>query len=278
MTDTQLKEHLHAVVRDVEVAPDLLVRARLGGARRLRRRQFTGIAGASLAVAAVAGVLIGVPAVRDHRTDRPPVATTTKTATPTGPWVDPIKTQPGDHYAVLMQHETGGDLAGDAAYLDQVRRVWEAKQRAESSSRHDPLNGNIWAALRGEPRIYWAGNTPAGRIALVVQHYQVPHPDPTVTYALTGIYTLVGIVRDDQNGRPQAGGFVFPYDPSSYPVFDVRDPGRPSLFVVIGLGKRLGWGLTRQQAVPMNFSDGVAVVQVPAASFEKVQFWELPAR
>lgn len=278
MTDTQLKEHLNAVVKDVEVAPDLLARARIGGAHRLRRRQFTGIAGASLAVAAVASVLIGVPAVRDHRSDRPPVATTTKTATPTGPWVDPIKTQPDDHYAVLMQHETGGDLAGDSAYLDQVRMVWGANQRAAMPRHPDPLSGDIWAALRGDPRIYWAGNTPAGRIALVVQHYKVPHPDPSVKYALTGIYTLVGIVRDDPQGRPQFGGFVFPYDPDSNPVFDVREPGRPSLFVVIGLGKRLGWGLTRKQAVPMNFSDGVSVVQVPANIFEKVEFWELPAR
>ncbi|MEV5960373.1 hypothetical protein AB0L70_01340 [Kribbella sp. NPDC051952] len=270
MTDTELKHRLTADVEDIEAPSDLLDRVRLGGARRVRRRGLTAVGAGALAVAAVAAGVVAVPTLRD-RAVQPPAATST-------PWVDPIKAAPDDHYAILMKHDTGGDLAGDRAFLDQVLATWRAKQRAEHGKPGNPLSGNAWDAMIGEPRIYWAGTTPVGRMAIVVQHYKVPHPDPKVKYGLSGIHTLAGLVRDDGHGRLMDGGMVFPYDPSSYPVFSVRDPGKPSLAIVLGMGKRLAWGLTRDKPTPMKFTDGVAVNVIPEEIIERVRFWELPAR
>lgn len=94
------------------------------------------------------------------------------------------------------------------------------------------------------------------RMAVVAQHYRVPNPDPEVKYGKTGIYTLVGLVRDDARGWPAFQGFMEPHDPSSFPIFDVRDPGKPSYFVAVGLGRRLGWGLTPDKLTPLVFDDG----------------------
>jgi hypothetical protein len=285
MTDTQLKERLAADVDDVEAPVDLLERVRAGGARRLRRRRRAGIAGSSLAVAAVAAVLIGVPTVRD-RSDQAPVATPTATptvtptgtATSSGPWVDPIESEPDDHYAVLMTAETGGNLARDAAYREQILTMWQNTRAQESPKPGGPLTGNPWEALRGEPRIYWAANTPAGRMAIVVQHYRAPTPDPEVEYAQKGIYTTVALVRDDAHGRPTFQGFMRPHDPSSFPVFEVRDPGKPSYMVVVSLGRRLGWGPTPDKLTPLVFDDGVAVQQVPDSIFEQAVVDDIRSR
>lgn len=265
MTETELKRRLTAEVDDIEASPEFLQRARRGGARRLRRHRFTAVGAGSLAVAAIAAVVFALPAVRD-RADLGPVAT------PTPAWVDPIAAQPYDRYAALMTPNTGGDLAGDRTYLDQVLAAWHAAQRTEHYDA--PGAGDLWAVLRGEPRIYWAGNTLSGRIAIVVQHYQGPRPTPgnwptkrgpSPTIISNGMSTTVGIVRDDAQGRPKFQEFVIAYDDFMVPYFKIRTAGKPELLVVVGMGQRLGWGLARDKLTPLVFKDGVAVVQVPAA-------------
>jgi hypothetical protein len=284
MTETQLKQRLSAGVEDIDAPSDLIERARLGGARRLRRRRFTAVATGSLVVTAIAGVIIGVPAVRD-RADQAPVAT------PTTPWVDPITPNPYDRYAALMKKDTGGDLAGDGAYLAQVLATWHDTQRKERGQVIDPVARDVWAALRGEPRIYWAGNTPAGRVALLVQHYQGPLPDPAVTPPAkrppqptavstpAGISTVVAMVRDDDQGRPKVREFVTAYDDYSFPYFKIQEAGQPNrLYVVVGMGQRLGWGLSRDKLTPMVFKDGVAVTEMHVAGTDKVYLAPLPSR
>lgn len=284
MTETQLKERLSAGVKDIDAPSDLLDRARLGGARRLRRRRFTAVAASSLAVTAIAAVAF-VPAVRD-RADQPPAATPTTTQ-----WVDPITPNPLDRYAPLMRKETGGDLAGDSAYLAQVLATWHYTQRTERGRLIDPIAGDVWANLRDEPRIYWAGNTPAGRVALLVQHYQGRLPDPPLTSSPKrlhpptaqstpmGIRTVVAMVRDDAQGRPKVREFVTPYDDFSFPYFTIRDPGQADAFyVIVGMGKRLGWGLSHDKLTPMVFEDGVSVTKIPAAVIGRVYIDPLPTR
>jgi hypothetical protein len=276
MTETELKRRLHADVEEILAPSDLVERARLGGDRRLRRRRFAAITAGSLAVVAIAGTAVGVPAYR-NRGGEAPIATPAPTQ-----WVDPYPVRPDDPYAVLMKQDTGGDLANDSRYLADVLAVWAATRRKEQGRSRDPIGGDTWAALRGEPRIYWAGGTPAGRIAIVVQRYEVPHPNPDVKYALTGIYTTVAIVQDDAQGRPEVRGQAFPHNPQAFPVFSVQVPGKPSLVVVVGLGKRLGWGLDANtppgkiQSLP--FRDGVAVLPVPDDQIERVHIEPLPPR
>ncbi|RZT12864.1 hypothetical protein EV649_7233 [Kribbella sp. VKM Ac-2569] len=282
MTETQLKQRLSAGVKDIDAPSDLLDRARLGGARRLRRRRFTAVAAASLAVAAIAGATFAVPAVRD-RADQAQVATPT-------PWTDPITPNPLDRYALLMTGETGGDLAGDSAYLAQVLATWHDTQRKDRGKLIDPVAGDVWANLRGEPRIYWAGNTPAGRIALLVQHYQVPRPSssstitpkvplPTARSTPGGILTVVAMVRDDSQGRPKVREFVTPYDDHSFPYFTIRDPGKSTFFyVIVSMGKRLGWRLSDGTATPFVFKDGVAVTELPIALINRMYIDPLPER
>ncbi|WP_410786535.1 hypothetical protein [Kribbella sp. C-35] len=278
MTETELKRRLTADVDDIEASPEFLARARGGGARRLRRRRLTAVGAGSLTVAAITAAVFALPAVRD-RADQAPVAT------PTPAWVDPIAAQPHDHYAALMKPDTGGDLAGNRAYLDQVLATWDDAQRTEHFV--DPVAGDLWAVLRGEPRIYWAGNTPAGRIAIVVQHYQGPRPKPgswptkrgpSPAVTSNGISTTVGIVRDDARGRPRFQEFVVAYDDFMVPYFKIREAGQPDLIVVVGMGKRLGWGLARDKLTPLMFKDGVAAVQVPAAFAKHGYIGPLPAR
>ncbi|TCC11501.1 hypothetical protein [Kribbella soli] len=280
MTETQLRQRLRAGVNDIDAPSDLLDRARLGGARRLRRRRITALAASSLAVATIAGATFAVPAVRD-RADQAQVATPT-------PWTDPITPNPLDRYAPLMKMETGGNLAGDSAYLAQVLATWHYTQRKERGHLIDPVAGDVWANLRDEPRIYWAGNTPAGRVALMVQHYQVPRPSSTVTPKAprptaqstpSGILTVVAMVRDDSQGRPKVREFVTPYDDHSFPYFTIRDAGQTSAYyVVVGMGKRLGWGLSHDKLTPMVFKDGVAVTKIPAAILGRVYIDPLPER
>ncbi|MGW6201429.1 hypothetical protein ACWF0M_35145 [Kribbella sp. NPDC055110] len=286
MTETYLKERLAADVDDVEAPPDLLDRARIGGVRRLRRRRFTALAGSSLAVAAIAAVAFG-PAVRD-RADQPPAATPTPATTTQ--WVDPITPNPLDRYATLMTKETGGDLAGDSAYLAQVLATWHDTQRKDRGKLIDPVAGDVWAALRAEPRIYWAGSTPAGRIAIMVQHYQGPRPDPSAMPTLkdgrpnpalksNGIGTVVAMVRDDAQGRPQVEEFVTAYDDFSFPYFKIRDPGKSTFFyVVVSMGKRLGWRPPDGRSTPFVFKDGVAVTEIPIGLIDRMYIDPLPAR
>jgi hypothetical protein len=280
MTESQLKQRLSAGVEDIDAPSDLLDRARLGGARRLRRRRITALAASSLAVAAIAGATFAVPTARD-RADQAQVATPT-------PWTDPITPNPLDRYAPLMKKETGGDLAGDSAYLAQVLATWHDTQRKERGHLIDPIAGDVWANLRDEPRIYWAGHTPVGRVALMVQHYQGPRsnsavtpkaPRPTAQSTPSGIGTVVAMVRDDDQGRPEVRQFVTPYDDFSFPYFTIRDPGQAdAFFVVVGMGKRLGWGLSHAELTPMVFTDGVAVTRIPADLIGRVYIDPLPAR
>lgn len=280
MTETQLKQRLSAGVEDIEAPSDLVERSRLGGARRLRRRRFTALAASSLAVAAIAGAIFAVPAVRD-RADQAPVATPT-------PWTDPITPNPLDRYALLMTGKTGGDLAGDSAYLAQVLATWHDTQRKDRGKLIDPVAGDVWANLRGEPQIYWAGSTPAGRIAIMVQHYQVPHPSSTITPKAPlptaqstpgGILTVVAMVRDDSRGRPTVREFVTPYDDYSFPYFTIRDPGKSTFcYVIVSMGKRLGWRLSDGTATPFVFKDGVAVPELPIALINRMYIDPLPER
>lgn len=269
MTDTELKHRLTADVEDIEAPPDLLERVRTGGARRVRRRGLTAVGAGALAVAVVAAGVVAVPALRD-RAVQPPVATAT-------PWVDPITPAADDEFAFLMKGETRGDLAGNKKYLDEVLATYNARQKWQAGQPANPIAGNVAASLRGEPRIYWAGNTPAGRVALVLQHYLTPNPDPHTKYAYKGIHTLFAVIADDEQGRPRWTLTQFQHS-ENQDLFYVATKGSTNVFIAVDMGRRASWGVDPEHATPLRFKDGVAAVVIPPSAVDRAIVWPLRAR
>ncbi|MFC7617180.1 hypothetical protein ACFQV2_30900 [Actinokineospora soli] len=66
-----------------------------------------------------------------------------------------------DPLARLVERPTRGDLAGDTAYLAEVREAWRTGAKTSPN-----LGG---ADLEGDPKVVWAGTTPVGRAAVVAQ-------------------------------------------------------------------------------------------------------------
>ncbi|MFI7059632.1 hypothetical protein ACIBL3_01505 [Kribbella sp. NPDC050124] len=250
MTETELKQRLSAGVDDVEAPPDLLGRARLGGARRLRRRRFLTLTASTLAVAAVGGVAVTAPAVLDRIRDTP-VASTPVAA---------------DLYSFLMATPTRGDLADDQAYLDQVLTVWRTSHRKSAN-----YDRGIFDHLQGNAKVYWAGNTPAGRVAIVAEHSYLRHHD-NIQLDKEGIYTLVGFVVDGKDGKPAMLSDSYPAPGVGLMTGMVATKGDTKALVVLDTGKKTGWsagrtypadGGSRREYTPLRFKDGVAVVELP---------------
>lgn len=250
MTETELKQRLSADVDSVEAPPDLLDRARAGGARRLRRRRFIAVGAIALTSVVVGGVAVTAPTVLDHRTD-PPVAS---------------RPGEGDPYAFLMNGPTRGDLAGDTAYLRQVLEVWRSSHG--KSINHDR---GIFDHLQGDAKVAWAGNTPGGRAAIVVENSDLRNHSNVQLYH-EGVAALVGYVGDDKDGKPAVIGDDYPVPGATQQVgFVVEKNGTKALVVLQMPGKPIGVSMGRTYAedgsvkrtyTPLTFRDRVSVVQL----------------
>ncbi|MFI6680515.1 hypothetical protein [Kribbella sp. NPDC050470] len=250
MTETELKQRLSAGVDDVEAPSDLLDRARLGGARRLRRRRFLALTAGTLAVAAVGGVTVTAPAVLDRLQD-PPAASAPVAA---------------DLYSFLMKTPTRGDLADDQAYLEEVLTAWRTSHRKSPN-----YDRGIFDHLQGNPQVYWAGNTPGGRVAIVAEHSYLRHHD-NIQLDKEGVYTLVGFVVDGKDGKPTMLADSYPAPGAGLMTGMVATKGDTKALVVLDTGKKAGWsagrthgedGGTSREYTPLQFKDGVSVVELP---------------
>ncbi|HET6989226.1 MAG TPA: hypothetical protein VFI00_21545 [Kribbella sp.] len=250
MTETELKDRLSAGVEGIEACPDLVDRARLGGARRLRRRRFVSLTATTLAAVAVGGVAITAPTLLDRLNDIPAAAT-------------PVANDP---YGFLMKGQTRGDLAGDAPYLDQVLTAWRTTHRTSAN-----YGRGIFDHLRGEPKVYWAGNTPAGRVAIVAQYADLRQRGG-LELDRDGVYTLVGFVADGKNGKPAVLADTFPAPKSGLMTGFIAAKGDKLALVVLDTGKKTGWspgrtydeqGGSGRVYTPLRFKDGVGVVALP---------------
>lgn len=168
---------------------------------------------------------------------------------------DPRLTQP-----------TAGDFAGDKEFLNAAARAWrEGLPRSWNADR------GIFDDLRGTPHIYWAGNTPAGPAAVVMQRaYLHPHGNLSAGN-FNQFQTLVGLVAADpadhklklvyDQYQPDHFGppGYFQFGPGDRTVLIV-DSGTPLYFSpapVIGLDGRI----TREW-VRMPVTAGVAVAEI----------------
>jgi hypothetical protein len=166
-----------------------------------------------------------------------------------------------------LTQPTRGDLAGDGQLLADAVRAW----RAGIAVSYNASRG-IFDDLRGQPHVYWAGRTPAGRAAVVMQRsFLHPHGDLSPADA-NHFQTLVGLVavnpRDGQlrlvtdqyraHGFPPSGYFRFgPHDRTVLVV----DGGIPLYFSSVPHHRPDG-KVTRDWQ-PLPVVDGVALTQVP---------------
>lgn len=250
MTETELKQRLSADVDGVQAPPDMLDRARAGGAHRLRRRRFIAAGAIALTTVVVGGVAVSTPAILDHLSE-PPVASIPGD---------------GDPYAFLMNGPTRGDLAGDKAYLEQVLAAWR-KSHGKSINH----SRGIFDHLQNDAMVAWAGNTPGGRAAIVVENSNLRRHSDVQLYR-EGIAALVGYVGDGKDGKPVVIGDDYPVPGAGQQVaFVVEKSGTKALVVLQMPGKQIGVSMGRTYAkdgsvqrtfTPLTFRDRVSVVQL----------------
>ncbi len=264
MTETELKHRLTAAVEDVDAPSDLVHRVRKGGTSRLRRHRLNTLAGAGLALALIGGAGVVVQHVR--------------TSAPVQSYSSGIGS--GDPYGFMMKGRTRGDLAGDKAFLAEAIAAW--KLGREKS--YDKERG-IFDDLRGEPKVYWAGTTPGGKAAILVQNSYL-HQHANIQIDQEGIHALVGYVGTDAKGKAAFVNGSYPAPGSSLVAAFVAGPtGGQQAMVVIDLDKDLGWAAkreytedgSRRKYTPLKFKDGVSVVKVPAGTnLDALELSQLP--
>ena len=136
MDTADLTRAMGAATADLAPRPGFTDDVLRGAKRRRNRRR----AGGALALAAVLGVVTIATSLPDTVT---------------------VPAAPGAELWKLVDRPTRGELADDSAYLAEVRQAWL------TGMDQSPNHGD--RALTGETRIVWAGETPAGRTALVAQ-------------------------------------------------------------------------------------------------------------
>jgi hypothetical protein len=223
MTDLNVHDALDRATGHLDLPPGLLDRVRAGGRRRVVRRRT--LLGAGLAVA-TAGSAAGVW-WRPGGADAMPAS-------------------------IRFDRATRGDLAGDAAYLRQVRDAWRA---------------HVGDQIRtvGEPHVVWAGRTPAGPVALVAQRTppRVASPIGQVEFGLTGFV-------EQRAGRPAAGNMeTMLSEAVNSPAF-LAGPDRTVLVVVdedrpVSFSPSLSWdaqGRPARTFRQLTYRDGASVTSV----------------
>jgi hypothetical protein len=229
---------LERATAGVEPSPTLLRDVRAGGRRRLRRRRATGALALALSVSGAAAVT-SVVMPNDRATVR--------------------------FSGELFDGQEHGDLAGDAAFKTEVIHAWDSSHAtSENASR------GIFDDLRGEPKVVWAGTTPVGRAAVVVQDaYLSEHADIQLDHE--GIYQLIGFVGPGANGSPRVVADTYPAPGTSPDIAWYVDQKR-TLAAALDVGKPLGiswkWtygadGTVGRTYTPLSKHDGIAWLALP---------------
>ncbi|MEU4781811.1 hypothetical protein [Micromonospora sp. NPDC023633] len=234
--ESDVRGVLRRVTDDLVGPPTLLDDVRRGGRRRLLRRR------AVLAALCAAVVAVPVGGALHLRDDGAAV----EVASP------------------LFDEPTRGDLAGDEAYLRQVRQAWRQQARDAGFDGDDPHV--VWA---GDPHVVWAGKTPAGPAAYVAQRADVtrevwqPAGNRTIGYAAFVEPTAAGprvmtleTVTEVTDGNSSAVLLGPRRD-----VLVVRDAGHPVEFSPTL--RYAADGRIERTFQPVAFRDGAAVLSVP---------------
>jgi hypothetical protein len=264
MSDIDLQHRMTTSVETVDAPSDLVDRVRRAGARRLRRRRFTAAAAVALSAVVVAGVATtGSSLLSDHGDAGVAAVRITD-----------------DPYQFLLDRPTRGDLANDQTYLDEVVSTWN-KSHKKSQNQDRGIFDNLW----GDPHVAWAGRTPGGRAAIVVQQsYLRKHDNLQIA---EGLYTLVGFIGEGTDGHSTLIADSYPAPGAGLITGFVTGSPRRAL-VVLDNGKKVGWsskriyaadGSNRLDYAPLKFTDGVSVVPLPPGTdVRTLMLSVLPAR
>jgi hypothetical protein len=152
-----------------------------------------------------------------------------------------------------LNQPTGGDLAGDATVLDDAVRAWR------DGLRYLDGGDGVATALRGEPHVYWAGTTPGGRAAVVLQATAAHDSEAVVGVVAvdpaSAEFRLVGD-RDPADGPRWA----YAFGPGDRTVLALDD-GESMYFSPSS--KTASDGVVTRDWQRMDVTDGVALAQVP---------------
>ncbi|TWP53446.1 hypothetical protein FKR81_05690 [Lentzea tibetensis] len=213
----QLKDAFEAVTENVDVRPGFLGDVMTGARRRRTRKLVITTAVVALIAGGVAGVVL-------TRAGTSEVSTT------------------DERFAL----PTRGELASDQQFLDGARASWRTQTPSAMSQRVDSPED-------APTHVLWAGNTPAGKTAVVLQ---AQHADKSWA-------TSVGLVVNDQlisfesqtAENPQHGVFQFGPKDSVFLVLERSVPVQHSMRATRGQD-----GALSREWRPLTMTDGVAVV------------------
>jgi hypothetical protein len=235
---TELNRLLHDATSDLTPPPGFTDTVLRGGRRRRQRRR--------LAVATSIAVVLAVAA-----------STTLVAASGTE------RTAIGDS---RLAAPTKGNLAGDQAFLDQVLAAWKAGLRWSEEA-----DLGVYDDRRGDPHVYWAGDTPAGRAAVVMQRVH-PHAGTEVAVDGAGLLIAQGLVATDvADGKLKLVSTRNPFaDTPGLADFYQFGRDNRTLLIVDG-GKPLHYSFTVRMENERYFydwqrarpKDGVAIVNLP---------------
>lgn len=214
----QLKQAFEAVTENVDVRPGFLGDVMTGARRRRTRKLLITTAVVALIAGGVSGVLL------------------TRTGTSGISTVDQRFALP-----------TRGELAGDQRLLDGAVASLRTAQKVSGMS-------TTAEAPKGTPtHVLWAGNTPAGRTAVVLQ------AQPTDKSWATSVGLVVNdqlISLESQTGEnPQQGVFQFGPENSVFLALERAVPIQHSMRATRGSDGQLS-----REWRPLSMKDGVSVV------------------
>lgn len=247
MNEADVRNALDRATRHLQPQPDLLERVHTGARRRIVRRHIA-VTAAVVAVIATTAVnaLAGARGPDGYPASEPSVSASAPNPDSWAQyegWTGPYP---------LLEGATRGDLAHDTAFLREATALWE-----KFDSR---------MTLTGEPHVVWAGNTPAGKAAFIAQRGDEP--------GTPVIYGHLGLVEPGPDGRPLIKDFAIMQHPETTdrPITMLIGAKRDVL-VILDTGVKVTYspdfayapdGTIARTFRPVTFTDGAAVIRVPA--------------
>ncbi|MFN2540403.1 MAG: hypothetical protein ABR549_19915, partial [Mycobacteriales bacterium] len=173
-----------------------------------------------------------------------------------------------------------GDLKTDQAFLRDAVTAWNGSHKTSGNA-----SRGIFDDLRGKAHVVWAGNTPAGKAALVEQDAFL-HRHADIVLKHEGIYSLLGFVGVGTDGKPIIVGDTYPTDPGDGVPTNAWfvDPARTVLAVAENgedFGVSTGWiydTKVHRDFVPIPDQDGVGIVHLPKPATAAVHVARLPVQ
>ncbi|SDM99942.1 hypothetical protein [Allokutzneria albata] len=247
-----LERSLRHAVSDVDTPPDFTDRVLVGG----RRRRFRRRAGMATAVAVVTVLVGGLAA-----------------STPA--WLaGPDTTVPADP---RMSEPTRGDLAKDSAFLDKVLSTWRAEGLVVNNMA--PTAGKDCWQFTQPAHVHWAGTTPAGPAALVLQ--PIRNTPGTCDRVEPGSSTWLALIGTEPNDGAmhvlyttgERSREVFAFGPKASTVLATEASGARGVSPKIDVGQD---GTMTRRVQPLLFRDGVALHRIEAGAYVELDFVVTP--